>query len=123
MAFTAEDMVDRYLCEVPRVPKIERSMRGNHKSLHLRASPTKGEVDLMFKELAKMIHPDKRFFQDWIENTYNPAPSEALVDRAKEILLDFYTSWVDIKDSLAWEDSQTWRKDPYIMHVNCQKPM
>jgi hypothetical protein len=120
MAFTAEDMVDRYLREVP---KIERGMRGNHKSLHLRASPTKGEVDLMFKKLAKMIHPDKRFFQDWIENTYDPAPSEAVVDRANEILLDFYTSWVDVKDSLAWEDSQTWRKDPYIMHVNCQKSM
>ena len=120
MAFTAEDMVDRYLREVP---KIERGMRGNHKSLHLRACPTKAEVELMFKKLAKMIHPDKRVFQDWVENTYNPAPSEALVDRAKEILLDFYTSWVDIKDSLAWEDSQTWRKDPYIMHVNCQKSM
>ena len=111
MAIAAEDMVGRYLREVA---KIERNTRGNHKSLHLRESPRKGEVDLRFKELAKIIHPDKHYFQDWIESTYNPAPSEAVIDRAKDILLHFYTGWVDVKDMLIWQDEQNWRKDPIM---------
>ena len=92
----ASDLVDQFSWSTC---KLQRASQG-YRLLKARDKATKGELDHIHKRCSKVLHPDKGRLEDWINKNYKDEVDEYTLEQAKEVLGDFWATWLLTKEKL-----------------------
>jgi hypothetical protein len=90
----AGDLVDQFLWSTC---KLKRANQG-YKLLKAREKATKGELEHILKLCSRVVHPDKGRLEEWIHKNYPEGVDHDTLERAKEVLGDFWATWLQTKD-------------------------
>ena len=88
------ELVDHFLWSTCQ---LQRANQG-YKLLKARDKATKAELDYIHRVIAKVLHPDKGRFDDWVNKNFPDAVDQATMEQAREVLGDFWATWLLTKE-------------------------
>ena len=94
-AMDADTLVDKFLQGTLQLNQKASS----YKLLMVRANATKREIHITTQKVGLILHPDKHFFRQWVQENQWAAQQE-VVYQAQEKLINFYKTFLKTKEEL-----------------------
>ena len=100
-----EGMVDEYL---EQQCKIRRSYR-DYQLLRVRDKATKREIEVVYRKMSMLLHPDRRAFATWAVDKY-PNISQSVLDEGVKLIRATWDKYHEAKERLAELDAAKYKK-------------
>ena len=102
-----QSLVDQFLQEKLA---LNRTFK-DYQLLKARQGASKGELDIISKRVALVLHPDRKQLQDWTME-HHPNITQDCLDQAIKVLKDFWDHWLATKTRLVEVAEDTYKQAP-----------
>lgn len=99
------DMVDTWM---EQECKIRRAYR-DYQLLRVREKATRKEIEIIFKKMSMLLHPDKYHFTHWAVTRYPDITQEALAE-GNNMCLAMWNKYLETKNRLAELDDAKYKQ-------------